>query len=251
MIKKRIKKIRDFFLKKRDSLFGKENYDKFIIITRSRTGSNLLMSLLDSHPNVIAKGELFESLKGRTCKDVWNEIYDKKPKHIQYFGFKIFYYHPIDSDDKEVWNYIKNDESIKLIHLTRKNMLRTVVSRQIAEKTNRWSNVDNKKIQITEKMVEIDINYCLNEFKLTKDYENKIRSEFKREFYMELTYEDLVKDKQEMMTRIFNFLGIENTVAKSRTIKQNSEKLEDLILNYSELKEALEESEWSYLLDLN
>jgi len=222
ILKKYIVNIRDSFVRKQNIYFGGKDYTKFIVITRSRTGSNLLMSLLDSHPNIIAKGELFRSLDDKSCKEVWDNTFTNMPKNVKYFGFKIFYYHPLDSEDKEIWNYIKMDKNIRLIHLTRQNMLKTIVSREIAGKTSTWTNKRGNNIRINDKRVEMDLDYCLNEFEITQEYENKTRNEFDRDFFMELTYEDLIRDNQKMMNKVFNFLEIKESVVKSSYKKQRS-----------------------------
>ena len=251
IFKKQLVETRELIFKIRNEIFGDKKYNKFIIITRSRTGSNFLMSLLNSHPNILAKGELFRRLEGKSSDQVWNETFSKKPKHIKYVGFKIFYYHPLDSEDKEVWNYIKKDKNIKIIHLTRNNILRTVVSRAIADKTNTWTNKKGKKIDISDKRVKIDIDSCLNDFKKTREDENRIRDNYKNRNLMELTYEDLVKDHQKVMNDVFNFLEIEINEVNSDYKKQNNEKLEDLITNYNDVVEAIKKSKWSYILDLD
>lgn len=46
---------------------GNKEYDKFIILTRSRTGSTLLVKLLNSHPMVEALNEPYQK---NTCKQV-------------------------------------------------------------------------------------------------------------------------------------------------------------------------------------
>lgn len=250
LLKEYIVSLRDFFIEKRNQFFGNKKYNKFIVITRSRTGSNLLMSFLNSHPQIIAKGELFRRLEGKTCKKVWDKTFSKKPKHIKYVGFKIFYYHPLDSEDKEVWEYIKKDKNIKLIHLTRSNILKTIISRQIADKTNVWGNKNRENIQLVDKQVEINTEQCFNEFELTQESENKTRNEFKRDFFLEINYEDLINDSQNKMNEIFNYLNLEETKVKSSYKKQNKEDLKDLVINYNELKIAIEQSKWSYLLDL-
>ena len=251
MVKKYIIKCRDVLVRIKNSVFGNKKYNTFVVITRSRTGSNLLMSLLNSHPNIVAKGELFRSLDGKSCKETWVNTFVNMPKQIKYFGFKIFYYHPLDSNDKEIWDYIKEDKSIRLIHLTRDNMLKTVVSREIADRTNTWTNKWGKNIQLSDKQVEIDIDYCLNEFEITKESENSTKNEYNREFFIELTYEDLIKDNQKMMNEVFNFLELKETKVKSGYKKQNKEKLEELIVNYKDLYEAIKRTKWSYLLDLD
>lgn len=73
-------------------LFWNYNYKKFIIITRSRTGSNLLISLLNNHPEIEAHGEIFRRLNGKTPKEIMANYFSQKPNRIKYVGFKIFYY---------------------------------------------------------------------------------------------------------------------------------------------------------------
>src|SRR3546814_21202572 len=44
---------------------GHTGFTKFIVLSRSRTGSNMLVSLLDSPPRVVAEGEIVARLDGR------------------------------------------------------------------------------------------------------------------------------------------------------------------------------------------
>ena len=57
---KAIKAVLHFVL----SLFGHHNYVPFVILTRSRTGSNMLVQYLNSHPSVFCSYELFAKLQG-------------------------------------------------------------------------------------------------------------------------------------------------------------------------------------------
>lgn len=110
-----------------DQLFGNRSYKKFLIISDARTGSTLLMQLLDTHPEIIALGEEFKILTGSTCRKIWNKIYRKRPKSVNWVGFKIFYFHPSKGSDREVWDFIEEDKEIVVIHLTRRNVLRSSV----------------------------------------------------------------------------------------------------------------------------
>lgn len=119
--------------------FGSYDYKRFIVVTRSRTGSNLLISFLSSHPNVRAQWEIFNKLNGRSYKDILTSAFDKQPYYIRASGFKIFYYHPEDAQDREypdIWQSLRNMKDLKIIHLKRRNILRTLISRKIAEYDN-------------------------------------------------------------------------------------------------------------------
>jgi LPS sulfotransferase NodH len=71
-------------------LFGNKEYKKYIIISTSRTGSTLLMALLNSHKNIICDGELFKDLGVKTCKEIWINFFNHKPKNRKHVGFKLF-----------------------------------------------------------------------------------------------------------------------------------------------------------------
>ena len=95
-----------------------KEYQKFIIISHRRFGSTLLIRLLNSHPNIVAKAEKFKNLENTTTLDVWDEVFDDQPEEIKAVGCKIFYFHPMGSEDKTVWDKIDTPE-IKKIHLIR------------------------------------------------------------------------------------------------------------------------------------
>lgn len=230
--------------------FGSFDYKKFVIIARSRTGSNLLNSLLGSHKEIETNGEIFSYLKDYSCGEVWKKTFVKKEKKINWVGFKLFYYHPIDSIDKSVWDYIDKDPEIHVIHLRRENMLRTYISRLIAGKLKIWLNKDSEDIKIEEKKIKVNIEECFEEFKKIKIWEDETRSRFiNRKNYIELTYEELIESRDVMMSKIFSFLNLESIPTKTKLEKQNPESIDTLVTNYPELKKAILNSDFSYLLD--
>ena len=143
----RFKKLRENF---RDNLFGDTNYKKFAIISDSRTGSTLLMQLLDSHPAIICFGEEFKNLENSSSSKVWKEIYRKRRKSTQWVGFKLFYFHPWKNKDQDVWKFLEADKNVVIIHLTRKNILRSYVSKEIGLKTRKWTENIHRPHQIKE-----------------------------------------------------------------------------------------------------
>ena len=91
---------------------GHKDYQRFIILGRPRTGSNLLHLSLRLHNRIISYGELFSSKHqtirgypryrhkskhlmelrdGNPIKFVDQFIYRKYPRSISAVGFKIFY----------------------------------------------------------------------------------------------------------------------------------------------------------------
>ena len=60
------------------NLIGNKSFVKFIILGRSRVGSSLLVSFLNSHPNIRAEGELFQVIGYRNPDDVFKQIWHKQ-----------------------------------------------------------------------------------------------------------------------------------------------------------------------------
>jgi len=225
--------------------FTKRKYGKFVVITRSRTGSNLLISLLDSHEDIIAYGEKFQCLGDKTSSQIFNQIFPVQSNKI--IGFKIFYYHPLDSDDKSIWEQLKNDRSFKIIHLRRNNLLRVHISRLIAEKSGNWSS--RSKNSIDNKMLHIDIKKLLNDFTNTDNQIKRAQKFLKNRKIFEVAYENLINERENTINEILRFLEVSKVNLKSPYKKQNPEKIQDLVSNYNELYDKLINTEHSFMLE--
>lgn len=229
---------------------GGNNYSKFVIIARSRTGSTLLEKYLDSHPNIQCEGELLNNLDGRNYKFIIDSFFKRKEKQIESAGFKMFYYHPNDGNPEEVWSYLLKDSNTKLIHLVRKNVLRTIVSQRVATKTKQWSIQNNgSKIPTESKIVHLDLDACMKEIVQTKEWESEFEALNTRFDYVEVSYEDLCSQPKQELVKIQNFLGVKEFENLNTAIKkQNVEPISKLVENYSALEAALKASPWESFL---
>ena len=229
-------------------LSGDRDYTKFVIVCRSRTGSNMLVDLLNSNPQVRAYGEIFRTLGGKSSNELYQAIFpDKSHKTI---GFKLFYYHPLDADGTPVWNYLLNDRNIKVLHLKRKNLLKVHLSRLIAGKTDNWlSNADSpRKNNLEEKKVTINLTEMFNDFLETNKQIQWIDDQFSGHAMQTVYYDELISRTNLEMRKIFAFLGTRQTSTATNLQKQNPEKLSELIVNYREVEEALCNTEYSFML---
>ena len=65
----------------------------------------------------------------------------------------------------------------------------------------------------------------------------------------EVVYETLVESPEEVMLSVQQFLGVEPQSLQSLLVRQNTEKLSSLILNYQTLKNEFKHSEYEYFFD--
>jgi LPS sulfotransferase NodH len=219
-----------------------DNLTKFIILSRSRSGSNLLVSLLDSHPNIYVRGEVFHNLRGRNYKKILKSFFYKMPNHFQACGFKIFYYHPLDTDCNALWEELVKNKDIKVIHLYRKNLLKTVISRKIAIETDIWSSEKTKLAQIPKfefppKLIEEEIKKSIN-------WRNKYNKLFNNHHIIELSYEDMIKSLNDDLFFLQEFLGLSKMKLYSHLEKQQKKSLSQVLSNYTEIEEYFSTTKW-------
>lgn len=228
---------------------GQRYYQRFAVLARSRTGSNLLVSLLDSHPAVVAHYEVFRTLGERSCNQIFNRVFCRYPPGIKAVGFKIFYYHPNDDDSGEIWRLLRADPALKILHLKRRNVLRTIVSRSIAASTEAW--VQTGKDPTFDRRVDLCPEQVRKDLELTRRWETEYEEMFRTNGnpVLTLSYEELAEDMSSVFTQVCKFLAIPPQVPTTRFQRQNPEGLHELIRNYSEVRESLAGTCWEELFD--
>lgn len=231
------------------SLFGHETYVRFIVLTRSRTGSNLVVSFLNSHPQVFSEGEIFARIQGRDALVRLKSAFGRQPRHIKAKGFKLFYYHPLDADGTVLWRELESMREIRVLHLTRRNVLRTLLSRKIAGMQDKWTATKYDKSEVLRRRVHFSVQELEEGFRQTREWERVAEARFHAHPMLKVTYEDLVRDPRQQNARMLEFLALDDLAPSTSLRKQNPEHLGSLIDNYSELKAAFGDTEWAAYFD--
>lgn len=243
-------------------LGGHQEYVKFIILGRSRTGSNFLRGLLNSHPNVRIFGELFQNpqeitwglprytqarrlfalFSNEPVTFLKQEIFRKVPAQIKAVGFKIFYYHAQTPQWKPVWEYLLGQPSIRVLHIKRQNILQTHLSKARAEQSGEWANITGK----TQQRPPLQLEYAalLEDFEKTRQMEADYDALFAGHPKIDVLYEDLSRDYEAAFQTVRAFLDLPDCPAAPQTYKQTKEPLSVAIANYRELKEQFAGSPW-------
>ena len=261
---KKFKSVVTDILLEQDILRGHFDYTKFIILCRSRTGSNLLVNLLQSHEKMRLFYELFND--NYNPKDSWDFInqgfpkiwrikqdnpgrfldrfvFREMPKYISAVGFKIFYYHAQKGKEQAVWDYLKDTKGIKIIHLKRKNILQTYVSQETALKTNNWVS-KGKSNNTNQPSIDLDYNLVLKAFEKTRQREQEAEELFAEHQIINVIYEDIIKDYAKETKRIQDFLKVDYQPLYISTRKQSQKSLAEQIHNYEELKLKFSHTPW-------
>lgn len=263
---------------------------RFIVIGKGRSGTNLLVQALNSHPHVRCFGELFNWRRpsidfGLPGYDGYNaadlrlresdpltfldeRIFTGHPDDIRAVGFKLLYQHYLGLKVRP--GEIVGAE-LRVIHVRRRNLLRSLVSQELAEQTGEWLN-DPNGAATTIDVTPHKLRYALTHpawaaaairrrirpqtprqhaavprvhFTAQQVREYVYATNKQAETYDEIFaahprvtiwYEDLAHDRDATMRDIWDLLGVPPVPVTTTMRRQNPQPLDELIENYEELR---------------
>ena len=246
------------------SLLGHSDYHRFVVVGVARTGSTLLLNLLNAHHTVVAFGELFrgdgaigwdippfvtqQSLRFRRMAETQplefleHAVFRPWPREVAAVGFKLFYYHARCGRQVMVWDYLRTEPGLAIIHIKRRNILEQYVSLRVAHATNVWSTA--KQPDGSAEPISLVPEDCLRHFEEVRAQEEACDAFFTGCRVLTLTYEDLVADRAAAMKAVGAHLGLSLESAKPGIVRQRTQPLSHAIANYDELREFFAGSAW-------
>jgi hypothetical protein len=208
---------------------------KALVLAKQRSGSTLLIEMLNSHPDILGLGEIIEYCKSDRAR--FRKILNCPPNSVP----KIMY----NQLTKSVEDYLIAT-GVKIIHLKRLNYAKRLVSEFInmnKELTGRKEAKSYKKLEPVK--IEVSMPWFREQYlEDIKDMAH-FKSLFRFNPYMEVIYEDMTGGEEvtqmpeEIARPLLDFLEVPYHPLTTKLRKQNPTKLEDFVLNYNEIKEFL------------
>ncbi|GAL24222.1 sulfotransferase putative [Vibrio variabilis] len=255
------------------------------LVARQRSGTGALGSILNQHPEVRYCGEIFHNNHSKAhnffnfvAAEVKKENFDfllpgnadyKFEKYIEHLhscfqdrvkvvDIKYNSFHHLN----ECWhglteapNLIKllKKHNIPIIHLTRRNTLKTYVSSQLAHKNSAWHTSVQSKAKV--KTVELDPVLTLrwlNHTQLEISRMNSLLSNYPQ--VLEIEYQELFDEEgyldSKVGSTIASILDVQDFKrTKPLIIKQAKSHLSSSILNLDEIKNKLTGTDFNWMLD--
>jgi len=255
-------------LRARSLHFGTD-YSKFVIVGAARTGSTLLVDLLNAHSQVLAFGELFRTpeaigwdvrpfvtYQSPRLIDLYRadpvafleySVFRRWPANYAAVGFKLFYYHARQPPQSAVWDHLASDRNIRILHIRRQNLLAQYLSLLIAHKTDVWSTTRSPPDQ--HEPIRIDVEACRRHFLDVRRSEDECADVFKNHAVRNVYYESLARNYAGEMQGIADFLGVRPERIGSNLVRQSKGPVSQTITNYDELKRAFANTCWQEFFD--
>lgn len=244
------------------------NYRKFLILGRSRTGSNFLRGLLASRGGITVLGEIFKNpekvewgTKGFPVRPgaerlyredpvafLQKDIFRPVPDSVEALGFKLFYYHAQEPGRKQIWDHLRQRKDVRVIHIMRRNILETHLSKERASRDDEW--VSLRRRDRNEEPLVLSVEECRKQFEQTRHWERQFNESFGDVPLLQVFYEDLVKDNALVMNSVQEFLGLTVRPVAPQTHKQARRPINEAIANFDQLQRAFVGTEWQSFFDL-
>ncbi len=239
--------------------------DKFIVLAAHRSGNTLLLSSLESHPqirchkrvftiNVVIRRFLmvdrpsspFYQFRTASINRRLDYIFRKKQlvnefmtelcrpsDGVKTVGVRVIYAEADKHPEILEWA-IENE--VGIIHLIRQNSLKTLISSETARKrglSHSTSQVKPVTVHLSPFKLKMQLSRLAGQIE-------KYRTRLKGIPHLELFYESFVANRETETRRILNFLGIDQVrPLTTNLVKLNPDSLERVIENYREVKQAL------------
>jgi LPS sulfotransferase NodH len=234
-----------------------KEYSPFIILSHPRSGSTLLHTYLNYHPNILSLGEYLGGIiRNRECRDQVNaiELIDKKiftsySQNIQSVGMKFFFQYTDYSLGRDIISLLASRQNVRVVHLYRDNLLRNLVSLKIAENTGQYTMwKEQQKMEVEKRKIYLPIEECKSQLVEMEEQSCHCRQLFQNHDILPISYESLVNHPNNALSRVQEFLQVKTHKLRSLLLKQNPEPLTELISNYDEIKQALASTKWAKMV---
>lgn len=245
---------------------------KFVIVGVRRTGTTLIRTTLDSHPQVRCHGASFR-YGSRSCPTEGANYQTGYQKYVraslrrriqdrlipkctverylenlysgnacQAVGFKL-----LENDFHQfpyIMKYLRRHQ-IRVIHIVRRNVLKTLISRQV--KKVRQFGQSRQAVAITR--ITLDENKLLKHLERIDRANQKWIRETSGLPYLQISYESYVSDKEEELKRMLTFLDVEYLPnLTSPLTKVNPDDIQQILINYEAVERVLAGSRFEWCL---
>lgn len=222
--------------------FFRSQVTPYVILFIERDGSTYMISLMTSHPQIQSVYERFAVMKqkGASAKEQinWARQFFTPPLITRYgaVGFKTKL---VDILNKEEFSQLLIEKKARVIQMQRRNQVKAVVSRinakRLHDATGNW-NLYSEKERLPAFEIDPDVfhQYLLERVQADEELTN-----FTKKLNLptlKMVYEDLLVNRDEILSRVFDFLGVDPFPVEGKTLKNTSDDLREVVLNFEQLR---------------
>ena len=227
------------------SLFAQRPDDArppFVIFAQGRSGSRLLVDLLNSHPDIICEREILYHRRLLPVRYAIGREAATRPDTVYGFKVKIYQLEYVQNYESAA-DFLDalTDRNWKLVHLWRQDIFRQCISARMAWQKNLWHANDQKQDQV-DQTVHMDAEKLASEMRSRIQYREQEKAILDGREHLEINYEEDLSTpqaQQRTLNDIFEYLGLDAHPVSTNMKKTSKRHLSDQISNYDEVIETV------------
>lgn len=214
---------------------------RFVIVTTGRTGSELLVSLLDSHPAIRCDGEIFFTRRVAPTGFLLRHAANARFKGAGAYGFKLLAHHAGLQDIEDAGRFLRalHERGFLLIVLERRDLLQQAISRvRLASTQQHYRRADSAVFS----PLRVDPMAIIAAMFLIEDAVSSVREALADIPQLNLVYEDDLADaeaQQSTADRICAYLDLTPAPVESDLVRYAPRSTREQVENFAELAELL------------
>lgn len=222
--------------------FLRSQVTPYVILFIERDGSTFMISLMTSHPQIQSVYERFAVMKQKGATAIeqinWARNFFTPPLITKYgaVGFKTKL---VDILDKNAFTQLLHEKKVRIIQMQRRNQVKAVISRMNAKRlfdaTGKW-NLYNEKERLPAFEVDPQIFHKYLQERIQADEELTNFTKGLNLPILKMVYEDLLLNREKVISNVFNFLEVDPYPVEGKTLKNTSDDLREVVLNFEQLR---------------
>lgn len=222
---------------------------RFMIVTVGRTGSELLVSLLDSHPKITCDGEILELRQPFPGQLVFRRALRAR-LHGQAYGFKLLSRHARQHHPYNPAPFVHrfHERGFRIIVLDRRDRLEQAMSVIRAEGRPAHHRRSDETRFVP---MRVDPVAVLTALFLIEEGVAFVRDTLKEIPKLELVYEDDLREaphQQRTVDRVCSFLGLDPAPVKTELLRLTPRSASDQVENFDEVAALLSQTRFAELV---
>ncbi|MDP5171644.1 MAG: hypothetical protein NWR72_15465 [Bacteroidia bacterium] len=226
---------------------------KFIIFGTGRSGSTLLVSLIDSNTHIFCDNEIYHRkvMFPRAYREALARIANK-----EVYGFKLLMYHislKLGIKNENFGDYLQSlvDDGYKIIHLRRHNIVRQALSNVYARHRGQFHSNSTVGKKTDKKMVVnlSELERWIRDIEEQAHWEVELLESIP---HLSLGYEVDLEDQRahgRTLKRVSQFLGVNVEPPDTELKKVTPKSLESFVENHEEVMAFLRLHGWAHYIE--
>lgn len=226
---------------------------KFIIFGTGRSGSTLLVSLMDSNSHIFCDNEIYHRkvMFPKTYREARAKLANK-----EVYGFKLLMYHislKLGIPNEKFGDYLQSlvDDGYQIIHLRRHNVVRQALSNVYARHRGQFHSNSTVGKKTDQKMVVqlAELERWIRDIEEQAHWELELLRDIP---HLSLSYEADLETQSahgQTLKRVSQFLGVTVEPPETALKKVTPKSLDSFIVNHQEVLALLDRYGWGHYLE--